>query len=145
MLENIEKNKIYPISKNLGFIAIDAMDSGKTIFNIIEYPVSPNNEKNWYTVIANSESKEDCLIKAIRYLDLYYQKMDKLYDLIEKSHNLLSRSEKGDHQIEFDQVEISRSFCIKEMKIPEDQIAQCGPWRWNLVFSDKKKCHMGSQ
>jgi len=147
MLGMVEKNKIYPINKNLAFIALEAPDSKKIIFNVIEYPVSQHMEENTYTVITNSEVREDCLIKAIKYLDIYYQQTNKMYDLIEELYNIvaLQSEEKEEREAQWDHVEIDKKFCIKEMGISKEQIEMDGTWKWNFVCLDDGKWRLGAQ
>ena len=137
------KNKITPIGKHHAFVIMSCPETGKDIYNFIEYPVSPYQDKGSYLVIANDYTFEGAMKKTIEVLgdkaviaETVLSKLNEIVENLNRYSGVESNS----------RVKISRQFLEKEMEIPKDQLDIYGEtFTWNVVYESDGKLNFGAE
>jgi hypothetical protein len=114
-----EKNQIYTIGKHHALAIVECPETGKDIYNIIEFPISLYQEENSYAVISNAYNLEDALMGDIEVLGKMAVKSS---DIIVKVTEMLEKFDRYDSEDKKKQIKISREFCDREMSMPKDQL-----------------------
>ena len=135
-------NRVYPLACNYALVLIEAPDSKKILYNIIEFPDCDFHQENEHIIVASAESLEEVLIKAVHYLGYFAHENHLLNKKIEEWAETLNK----DNHVDFKhQVPIDDEFCIKEMGIPKDQMEYFGRRKWNIAFKQKKQWFLGTE